>query len=101
MDPAAGPALAEAAILVEDEYQKQGLGTLLLTRLVAYARTHGIRAFMATIRHDNVQIMRFVRHSGLPAERKLEVGVWEIVVRLEPEIDHHTNDERRRTASEH
>jgi len=81
----AQPDLAEAAIVVEDEYQKRGLGTLLLTRLVAYARTHGIRAFMATVHHDNVQIMRFIRRSGLPSESKLEAGVWEIMVKLEPD----------------
>ncbi len=78
----AKPDLAEAAIVVEDEYQKRGLGTLLLTRLVAYARTHGIRAFMATVHHDNVQIMRFIRQSGLPTESKLEAGIWQIVVKL-------------------
>ena len=88
VDPAAGPDLAEAAILVEDEYQKQGLGTLLLTRLVEYAQAHGIRAFMAAVHHDNAQIMRFVRRSRLPTESTLAVGVWEILVRLEPEAEH-------------
>jgi len=88
VDPAGQPDLAEAAIVVEDEYQKRGLGTLLLSRLVAYAQAHGIRAFMATVHQDNIQIMRFVRHSGLPAESTLEAGVWEIVVKLEPESEH-------------
>ncbi len=88
VDPAGQPDLAEAAIVVEDEYQKRGLGTLLLSRLVAYAQAHGIRTFMATVRQDNIQIMRFVRHSGLPAESTLEAGVWEIVVKLEPEAEH-------------
>jgi acetyltransferase len=87
VDPAGQPDLAEAAIVVEDEYQKQGLGTLLLTRLVTYAQSHGIRAFMATIRQDNAQIMRFVRQSGLPTESRLESGAWEILVKLGPEAD--------------
>jgi GNAT superfamily N-acetyltransferase len=87
VDPTIGPEVAEAAIVVEDEYQKQGLGTLLLTRLVAYAQAHGIRAFRATVRQDNIQIMRFVQHSGLPAESTLDAGVWDILVRLEPGAD--------------
>jgi RimJ/RimL family protein N-acetyltransferase len=87
VDPAVEPDLAETAIVVEDEYQHRGLGTLLLKRLVTYARTHDIHAFTATVRHDNVQIMRFVRHSGLPTESKLEAGTWEILVRLKPEAD--------------
>ena len=87
-DPASQPDVAEAAIVVEDEYQNRGLGTLLLTRLVAYAYAHGVRAFRATVRQDNIQIMRFVHHSGLPAESTLDAGVWDIMVTLEPEIDH-------------
>ncbi len=87
VDPTARPDVAEAAIVVEDVYQKRGLGTLLLIRLVAYARTHGIRAFTATVHQDNIQIMRFVRHSGLPAESKLEAGVWDILVKLDPEAE--------------
>ena len=86
VDATGQPDLAEAAIVVEDEYQKRGLGTLLLTRLVAYAQKHGIHAFRATVRHDNTQILRFVRHSGLPAESTLDAGVWDIVVGLEPEV---------------
>jgi acetyltransferase len=88
VDPAGQPDLAEAAIVVEDEYQSRGLGTLLLARLVAYAQVHGIRAFRATVRQDNIQIMRFVRHSGLQAESTLAAGVWDILVTLEPKIEH-------------
>ena len=87
VDPTGQPDVAEAAIVVEDEYQKRGLGTLLLTRLVAYAYAHGVRAFRATVRQDNIQIMRFVRHSGLPAESALEAGTWDILVKLEPEAE--------------
>jgi acetyltransferase len=85
VDPTGQPDVAEAAIVVEDQYQKRGLGTLLLLRLVAYARTHGIRAFRATVRQDNIQIMRFMRRSGLPAKSTLEAGVWDVVVQLEAE----------------
>jgi len=87
VDPTSQPDVVEAAIVVENEYQKRGLGTLLLTRLVAYAYAHGIRAFRATVRQDNIQIMRFVQHSGLPAESTLEAGVWDILVKLGPEAD--------------
>jgi RimJ/RimL family protein N-acetyltransferase len=81
--------VAEAAIVVEDRFQGQGLGTLLLKRLVAYARTHGIRAFQAAVYHNNAQIIRFIQCSGLPFERKrIESGVWEFRVKLEAEPAH-------------
>lgn len=77
--------VAEAAIVVEDAYQGRGLGTILLERLVAYARGHGIHAFVASIRYDNVRILHFVRRSGLPTESEMEDGTLEIRVELTPE----------------
>ena len=78
--------VAEAAIVVEDRFQGQGLGTLLLKRLVAYALAHGIRTFQAAVYHSNAQIIRFIQCSGLPFERKrIESGVWEFRVKLEAE----------------
>ena len=83
------PKVADAAVVVEDRYKGQGLGTLILKRLVAYARTHGIRAFQAAIYHNNAQIMRFIQCSGLPCERKrIESGVWGFRVKLEAEPAH-------------
>lgn len=78
----ARPDEAEAAIVVEDAYQGRGLGTLLVERLLSYARMHGIRYFVAEINSENDRILRFIRRSGLPAEKKLEAGVWLIRVRL-------------------
>lgn len=78
------PGLAESAVVVIDEYQKRGLGSLLLLRLVRYARSHDVQAFLATVHVSNAQIMRFIQRSGLPAEKKmLEPGVWEIRIRLQ------------------
>lgn len=80
------PDLAEAAIVVEDAYQGQGLGTLLARRLVSYASVQGIRAFMAAVNLSNAKIMRFIRRSGLPVECKLKWGMKEVRIDLEPGI---------------
>jgi len=45
---------AEAAIVVSDDWQRRGVGSLLAERLAARARRHGIRAFTATMASDNV-----------------------------------------------
>jgi acetyltransferase len=77
------PGLAESAVVVIDEYQKRGLGSLLLRHLVRYARSHDVQAFLATVHVSNAQIMRFIKRSGFPAEKKMiEPGVWEIRIRL-------------------
>jgi acetyltransferase len=76
--------LAECAIVVVDEYQKRGLGSLLLQRLIRYAYSHDVKVFLATVHVSNAQIMRFIQRSGFPAEKKMiEPGVWEIRVRLQ------------------
>jgi GNAT superfamily N-acetyltransferase len=85
--PGSWPAEAEAAIVVEDRHQTKGLGTLLLERLAAYAIAHGIRAFLATVRHDNSRVLRLVRRSGLPTECKVEAGALALRVGLELEPD--------------
>ncbi len=79
------PGVAESAIVVIDEYQSLGLGTILLARLVKYARSHGIQTFLATVHFSNAKIMRFIKRSGFPMEKKmLEPGVWEIRVSIVP-----------------
>jgi len=98
--PGTWPAEAEAAIVVEDRYQGKGLGTVLLERLVAYANTHGIRAFLATVRYDNARMMRFIRRSGLPAESRMGPGAWEIRVELEREPDRNTSVRRVKNREE-
>ncbi len=77
------PTEAEAAIVIEDAYQGQGLGTLLLDRLLAYARAHGITAFVAAINAENDHMLHFVSRSGLRVEKRLQEGVWEMKVYLE------------------
>lgn len=73
----AEPGVAEAGVIVEDRYQGRGLATLLLARLVAYARAHGIRSFVATFHPSNAIIMQLIRKSGLVIENKqFEMGLW-------------------------
>ena len=76
------PGVVDAAVVVADAFQGRGLGTILLLRLVEYARTQDIKAMHATVHQSNAQIMRFITKSGLPTERKLADGVWDIRVSL-------------------
>ena len=81
------PDLAEVAIVVEDQYQGRGLGTLLLERLVAYARTHGICVFWAIVHYDNAPMKRIIQRIGLPIDSSVELGVWEIQMKLRTKPD--------------
>jgi RimJ/RimL family protein N-acetyltransferase len=78
------PGLAEAAIVVRDDYQGAGLGKILMIRLLEYGSQHGVRKLVATVHSTNARILRFITKSGLPFEKKLiEPGVWEYHIRLE------------------
>jgi RimJ/RimL family protein N-acetyltransferase len=81
--PTAESGLAELSIVVEDRYQGRGLGALLLKRLVAYARSHGVRTFLAVVHPENARMLRLIGHSGLPTESKVELGALEIRIRLQ------------------
>jgi acetyltransferase len=82
--PADTPGLAEAAIIVRDDYQGQGLGKILIKRLLQYGRRHGVQKLVATVHSSNARIQRFITKSGLPFEKRmLEPGVWEYHIRLE------------------
>ena len=77
------PGVAEAAVVVSDDFQNRGLGTIALDRLIRYARLHGVTTILATVNVSNARILHFIQRSGLPFERKmLEPGTWEIRIKL-------------------
>jgi GNAT superfamily N-acetyltransferase len=58
------PTIAEAAVTVFDEHQGRGIGTLLLTNLVATALDHGIGAFVADVMWENAELLDRLRSVG-------------------------------------
>jgi RimJ/RimL family protein N-acetyltransferase len=76
--PTEGPGAAEAAVVVADDLQQHGLGTLLLGRLLAYARTQGLTTCVAEINAQNARMLRFIQRGGLPTTRRLESGSWQV-----------------------
>ncbi|MBN1149357.1 MAG: GNAT family N-acetyltransferase [Anaerolineales bacterium] len=82
------PGVAEAAIVVRDDFQNRGLGSIAMDRLAHYARDHGVRQFLGTIHATNARIMHFIRRSNQPfSKQMIEPGVWEIRVHLDEEPD--------------
>ncbi len=74
---------AECAIVVDDQYQRKGLGLHLLDQLVRYARQQGVSYFLATVHSSNDRTLSFIKRSGFPFERKMVVsGMWEIRIKI-------------------
>jgi RimJ/RimL family protein N-acetyltransferase len=56
--------LGEVALLVEDAWQRRGLGTALLRRLVAHAGRGRFAALIAHLAADNIAMLRTLRRLG-------------------------------------
>ncbi len=55
---------AEWAIVVADEYQGRGLGSILLQELGVMAAQHGVRHFVASVLSDNAPMLHLVHDLG-------------------------------------
>lgn len=73
------PSVAEAAIVVIDAYQRQGIGSLLLAALSRYAAAHGVEQFRGYILAENTPVLRFLRALGATTERT-RAGVVQVDV---------------------
>ncbi|MGI9667766.1 MAG: GNAT family N-acetyltransferase [Acidimicrobiia bacterium] len=72
------PSVAEVAFTVTDGMQGRGIGSLLLFRLTAFARTQGITAFRAHLLADNHAMMRVFRNAGFTLTRDIDEGVYTV-----------------------
>ncbi len=82
IEPLAEEPAAEFAIAIRDDFQKRGLGTILLKRLAAFACAHGIRTFTALVHSENHQMLDLLGHSGFSL-RTIERGQGEIKIAVE------------------
>jgi len=74
-------ALAEIALVVEDRWQRLGLGTLLLDEILAEAAAHGIRELRADVLAHNRPMLRLLAQRTEIIRRTTEKGITEIHLR--------------------
>ncbi|WP_306317615.1 MULTISPECIES: GNAT family N-acetyltransferase [unclassified Streptomyces] len=72
----------ELALLVEDDWQRRGIGTELLGRLVAMAGEAGCASVYAVTRSSNTGMVAAMRGLGLPLDYQIEEGTLVITARL-------------------
>ena len=77
--------LAEVAVAVIDEFQRRGLGTVLLAELARVARSQGIRSFQLIVLPENREMLGLLHKMGWIHQAKLNGGVYEISFDL-PEL---------------
>ncbi len=62
---------AEFAIVISDDFQGQGLGKILLDRMIAVARHEGVEHVIADIHAENTPMQAIVRRLGFQIHREL------------------------------
>src|SRR5438105_10724061 len=77
-DRARGTDVAEVAVAVIDEYQRRGLGGVLLAELARGARPHGIKTRSLIVLPDNREMLGLLRKMGWIHQARLSGGVYEI-----------------------
>ncbi len=60
--------VAEFAVTVVDEYQEQGVGTLLLTRLMVSASENGVKVLRGYVQPGNKRMLALCRHFNAVTE---------------------------------
>ena len=73
---------AEAAFVIEDRFQGQGLGTALMVRLARRALENGVYYFVFTVQGTNQGMLKLLRKSGEIVERQQSGGVYDVRVQL-------------------
>ena len=75
-----GKDMAEVAVVVADDWQRQGLATRMLGALSELARTAGIRQFSVSMQADNRAALRLLRRFHPDAELTHSQGIYEATV---------------------
>jgi acetyltransferase len=76
---------AEVALVVSDQWQQQGVGTELASRVLEAAEARGYDRFIVHVASDNVAMRRLLRNVGDVVSAKVSRGVSELVfVRRRP-----------------
>ncbi|MDG9715708.1 GNAT family N-acetyltransferase [Streptomyces sp. DH24] len=73
----------EVALLVEDGWQRRGIGGELLGRLVAMAAEAGCESVYAVTQSSNTGMVAAMRGLGLPLDYQIEEGTLVITARLD------------------
>jgi RimJ/RimL family protein N-acetyltransferase len=76
---------AEVAIVLRDDYQREGLGTLLFDLLLQVALVRGLRRLRAVTLTENVAMQLLVRKSGLPFSAYTSHGETTMLIALSDE----------------
>ncbi len=79
-----GANTAEVAVVVADDWQRQGIATRMITALAGCARAAGVERFTMTMQADNQAVLRLMSRLYPGASMTHAQGIYEAVVPVAP-----------------
>ena len=76
---------AELAVVVADDWQRQGLATRMLSRLGDLAHSAGIQSFTASVQGDNRPALELLRRFRPSARPVFSQGSYDLTLSIGPE----------------
>lgn len=73
---------AEVAIVVRDDFQREGIGRVIFDLLVQIALVQGLKRLYAITMPENLGMQRLARGVGLPVKVKIQDGEMRITIFL-------------------
>ena len=80
-EPTNTPGRVEVAFVIEDRWQRMGLGSVLFKNLLAAAEARGIHEFSADVLADNARMLDLIRRFGQVISSRMESSVVSLVFR--------------------
>ncbi len=77
-----GQNIAEVSLMIRDEYQGQGIGTVLLEYLTMIAQNQGLYGFTAEVLADNRKMLRVFEKMGYEIDKRREGGEYILKMRF-------------------
>lgn len=91
--------MADVALVVQDDYQRQGIGTWLLFYLGYEAQRRGLAGLQADLLATNSQALALVRRCGYQVTTSLREGYFHISYRFPKDADSETTEGKERSAA--
>jgi len=80
-----GSPFAEVVFVVDEDYQRLGIGKYLYRMLIRLAKERGVRGFVAEVLYSNIGgIMKIFKKGDLPVKAHLEGGVYHLEIPFNP-----------------
>jgi len=74
--------LAEVALVVRDDWQNKGLGTILFNYLCEIAKTRGLAGFTAWVMADNSRMMHIFKKSDYQMRYRIEGNLYHVEIKF-------------------